>query len=510
MANAQKFKLNLNLGNPFFANFDGKALSKENTIAMAFGVKCSDDDDSDDVEVEGSVSPDGLTLNTTTTVEDCKPKPEDYVYVAFRALTATIVASETWRSTDFTGDGVLKAAMPFLIGKQVYKDHGTWTIDNVCGIVTSATYSGTSVGADGTVVPAGIDVLLRFDVKLQSDLVRKLLSEPAEIQSCSVGVSFMWEPSHNFTKGDGTFDWNVFYQALGGPGEDGAQVTRVVTEVLGIDEISLVTFGADPYAKILDANGIPVNIDTKAIATFSKFTELGQSEKEYCEKEQSIFAVETYSKSQTKAIQEQYQSGINKPVIAEPAKTEQTEDSDMKLSLALAQHFGIEAEKVNEQFIKELAEKFKAEAETAQKEKAELLAANTLLSADLATAKAGIELAKPAVEQYNKQLTSLRSEAVRLFKIRNKDLPGMQNGAANFAKTLETMDLEGIKFTLAAIGGKVAETFGATCTKCGATGEAITLQSSQAVDTTTAEKLGAEPETKFYNRENDLTLRNQL
>lgn len=188
--------------------------------------------------------PGGLTGN-----EKYKPLPEDLVRVPFRALSATIVAGGTWRATDFSNEKVLKAGMNLIVGKPAYQDHMQWG-NSYIGSIESAAWSPKNGN-----VPGGINIVYLVDGKANEKLARALLMDPPAIHSNSVTVEFEWEPSHEFKSEDD------FIRALGSVGGDGIMVCRVVTKIINFYESSILFMGADPYAKMLDDKGNPINID---------------------------------------------------------------------------------------------------------------------------------------------------------------------------------------------------------------------------------------------------------
>ncbi|GAB4493369.1 MAG: hypothetical protein OHK0045_22730 [Raineya sp.] len=195
------------------------------------------------------------------------PAPENqYVRIPFRAITATIVGGYSWKATDFSQEGVLKKATKMLVGKPAFKNHGIGDIENIIGVVESAKW--TEANGD---VPAGIDIIFKIDASKHPNIVASLTSSPPEIQSCSITVDFDWSPSHPdlYKDENGNFDYYEFLWDVGTIAQDGRMVCRVVDEIHEMYECSLVGIGADPYAKILDENGKPFNIDRGTIVKLS-------------------------------------------------------------------------------------------------------------------------------------------------------------------------------------------------------------------------------------------------
>lgn len=190
------------------------------------------------------------------------PKPEDFVEAPFRLITATVVGAGTWKCTDFSDAGVLKASYPLLEGKPLYKDHET-DLDNWVGLVTGVKWS-PSFTSNGQKVPAGIDGIVAIDSKTNPKIARGVLM--GSVFSNSVTVEFTWEMSHEFEN-----EWD-FYEKVGTMGSDGKMIRRVAKLISNYHESSLCWLGADPFAKAYDSDGNLKNIDTGSVYAFSKET----------------------------------------------------------------------------------------------------------------------------------------------------------------------------------------------------------------------------------------------
>lgn len=198
---------------------------------------------------------------------DVVPKPEDFIDVPFRLLSETIVAAGTWRSTDFSKDGVLKASIDKLVSKPVFHDHDT-ELANWLGIVTATKWTPSFVDTKGVKIPAGIDGMLSIDAKSNPKFARGVML--GAIFSNSVTVDFGWEMSHPFK------DVQEFESKVGSMGTDGKMITRRATVIYDYYETSLVWLGADPYSKLIGKNGDLVNVDHGAAVEFSKEEEKTQ------------------------------------------------------------------------------------------------------------------------------------------------------------------------------------------------------------------------------------------
>ena len=137
--------------------------------------------------------------------------------------------------------------MLMLLSQTVNIDHES-SVGNAIGSVAAVSYQNSYL-ANGVKVPAGINVELLIDGKSHPNIARKIMMEPPAIHSDSVTVRFAWEPSHKFE------NINEFINKIGQFGEDGQLVRRIVTEIKGYSELSLVGHGADPYAQLIKDDG---------------------------------------------------------------------------------------------------------------------------------------------------------------------------------------------------------------------------------------------------------------
>ncbi|MEN9917294.1 MAG: hypothetical protein RLY40_1226, partial [Pseudomonadota bacterium] len=198
-------------------------------------------------------------------VKDIMPKDEEFLRIGFRLLSATIVGANSWKTTDFTNEDILKAAKDKLVGKSIFKEHDQ-DVANWVGIIESVKWSDAKT-QDGVSVPAGIDGILKIDCKTNPKLARGLLI--GAIYSNSVTVSFDWMPSHPNPENDSYY----FMDHLGEVGPDGKLIRRIVTKINDFYETSIVWMGADPYAKIIGQDGKLLNIDTHNTVQYNKESE---------------------------------------------------------------------------------------------------------------------------------------------------------------------------------------------------------------------------------------------
>lgn len=267
--------------------------------------------------------------------ENLKPKTEDFLYVPFRLLSATMVAAGSWRSTMFPAK-VLKKATGMLLKKGVFTDHDdrpkNWT-----GYVAKTTWQ-NATQQNGNTIPGGINGLLAIDTTIDRnrDIAKGIVS--GAVYSNSVGISFSYKMSHEYEN-----VWN-FREKVGTIHDDGRMVCMEVSEVIDIHETSLVYLGADPYAKRIGDDGL-VNVDNGGVYEgLTKNTTQLSFKKEY---ETNKFTIPC---------------GLNKNVLFLTGKrdstisaTNQTTDIDMEKNIvaALLAKFNIASvEELTEDFIK--------------------------------------------------------------------------------------------------------------------------------------------------------------
>lgn len=192
-----------------------------------------------------------------TIPEHIQPKPEDFVRVPFRLLSATTVGAGTWKATDFSNTRMLRDSLEKLQNKPIYFDHDTELL-NWVGIVETVNWEGKKGD-----VPGGINGLLAIDAKTNPKIARGVLI--GSIFSNSVTVEFDWEPSHSF---DDPYDFNDKMGTI--DPRDGKMVRRIVKMIHNYHETSLVWLGADPYAKLINEDGNLVNIDESSTYNLEK------------------------------------------------------------------------------------------------------------------------------------------------------------------------------------------------------------------------------------------------
>ncbi len=185
-------------------------------------------------------------------IDQVVPKDSDFIYPLFRALSAALIPGY-W--VDFSKEGVLKKALPLFMGQTVYKNHGEsvglwggrqFDVEKWLGSVSQAEWDakGDKVGG----VP-GVNVEMKIDAVMNPRIARGLLMKPPAIHSCSETVIFDYDYSH-----PELVEQERFWRMLGEEVE-GSIVRFIVTEIVGLQELSLVFQGADQIAKQIPDDG---------------------------------------------------------------------------------------------------------------------------------------------------------------------------------------------------------------------------------------------------------------
>jgi hypothetical protein len=192
--------------------------------------------------------------------EKLLPKAGDFISFPFRALSATTVAAGTYRATEFP-ESVLRDSVELLNGQTAFENH--WADpSNSVGLSENSSWANRSL-QNGIIIPAGINTDIRVDVTTNKEIARKMLT--GEICCVSVKVKFEWKPSHQFEK-----EWE-FYEQMGEMQPDGTMCRRIATKILQYQEISIVNVGADPYAGMIDSEGMLRKIDSTQIYNIEGF-----------------------------------------------------------------------------------------------------------------------------------------------------------------------------------------------------------------------------------------------
>lgn len=346
---------------------------------------------------------------------ESKPQDEDFLYVTYRALSASVLAD---RPIDFSNERVLRKGMDLLNKQAVYKDHNT-QVDNWVGIVEAVAWDKASEG-----IPAGINADLKIDT-IKDPMIARGISLGA-LHSASVTVSFQWEPSHPALMEEGKF-----FEKLGETIED-EMVRIVVTEIEKFWEISIVWQGADQYAKKVENNkealtiSGPVADNTKLLVSEFPAQSLGafltKKETDYMEK-------------LLKLLTDKFGVSI----------TEENFEAEVASQL-------LKAETQKEELKSQLKEEFSNIEMGLKKEIEEL--------------KAHLEKQKEDVENGKKYLQDTRDEAIRLYKVSKGDAAQAKD---ILMKTIESANLEVALAWKENFQQEVEAKFPNRCKKCSST-----------------------------------------
>lgn len=424
--------------------------------------------------------------------------PEDFLPFDFRHLSATIVGAGSWKATEFT-EKVLREAVnrKQLDMKPSYVNHEL-EVGNIIGVVGKTVFQSATKGMDGQLIPAGINAPIWIDKVLHTDLCRKLTAFPVpHIQSVSVTVAYEWEPSHEFTSRDGSGEPDYWeFENRIGTMVDGKMVRRIVTRIVDFYESSLVWLGADPFAKALDAKGLPINVERSAVVGKDQYD--ADPLKHLYDKATGEGIYFVLDNSFTKQNTIDLGNSIVKNFSKNGNYINNNEDDVMKDTIEkLALMLGKKAEEVTAADL-DIFQLVKKEDFTALNTKAGTVDT-------LTTEKAGLETTitenKVTLEKYGKivavdkldeletsiglgkvvamadygvlQLKGKRDEAIRLYKVA---IPEADHSEA-VIKAMGEADEATTDGYLKQYGKTAAEQFGGECKKCGS--KEISYQSSE-------------------------------
>lgn len=444
------------------------------------------------MEQYGWMNPDYRPTEVAESVLTAISKPDEYFPFVFRHLSSTIVGGYSWKATEFS-DKVLKAAAQLLTYKPVYVNHELET-SNIVGVNGKIEFVSGYTAPDGTRIPGGLEGPIWIDGLLHQDLTRKLSAHPIpHIQSVSVSVTYNWEPSHEFTNRDGQPDEWEFENRIGTM-VDGKMVRRMVTEIIDFYETSLVFLGADPYAKILDEKGNPINVEKSAIVGVKEFSKdplvdlykkenLMFIEEQSMSKENLLHLIERVSSSFSKTGNSKHSpSNANskmEKIIAALAKKLNKPEADITAEMVESYTFVSTADYTAMKTAADSAPILKTGKETAE---ASLLTANETIGKLTKIAKVEdlvelekivplesiVEFAKSGKSKFDK----LKAEVVRLYKL----TVGEGKEDAAILATFEKADEPALSAFHKQYGGKAIEQFGGSCVDCGS--EHITFRKS--------------------------------
>jgi len=381
--------------------------------------------------------------------EDITPQDADFIEPVYRMLSECIVGS--YYPTDFSRNNVLRDSMSLLIGQTVNCDHETEVGNAIGAVRTTAWQEAYKIG--DLDVPAGINGYLKIDAKSNPRLARGIMMDPPSIHSNSVTVKFTWEPSHP------NMDINEFYNKMGSYDADGNLICRVATKIISYMETSLVSAGADPFAKQIRDGKIVLPESANGNYSFSANPETNS--------ETPYFYMDYKDITRMDTIHNTMVFTYDKEKLGKQHKSK-TKNNMNELETFLASLFSGEG-------LLTLSEGATANRETVTSlisgmvtEVAQLRASNDQLTTDLAARTQ--ELADEKLKQPNAEmvslgetaLTSLRNQTVENYK----KLMGDKSDPALLSLLQNSNHTSLVTFN-ATYEQQLEEKFPVTCSKCG-------------------------------------------
>lgn len=407
--------------------------------------------------------------------EDLVPQDADFAYPVFRALSETRV--NKWGPINFGATNALKASIKKLKGQAVYTNHEMVT-GNEVGAVMEVFWD-EAYTANGTKIPAGINVRLKLDGKANPKLVRSIMMDPPSVHSVSVTVEFEWEQSHP------AMSREEFFNKIGNYDAEGKLIERVVTNVVNFHEISLVPHGADPYAQKVNEEGVINNPEYAGQRAKMKFSaEEFKAKGHYMDwKDVASFSLdETIPATQTKTN-------------TSKTSNQNSTEMDEQLLIFLRAQFGL-ANDAPESVVKaKLMEQLpilQANTATLTTTKDALTAlqakfpeGSELLTAETKTKLTQLEEAKT---QLTARVTAEKAEALKLYHI----VCGGADKADNaITKMIADASPETTLALLKQYKAQAEEKFSATCQACGSTNVKRTSTASNTGVVTPGSEAGA-------------------
>ena len=190
-------------------------------------------------------TPNYTTYYPDVTVEDLQPTDAEFIEPVFRMLSNVTVHAQ--HNPIYFPVDVLKKGMYKMIGQTINIDH-EMAVGNAIGAIKSVEWQ-NAYTAGGVKIPAGFNAIMRIDGKANPRIARGIMMDPPSIHSNSVTVNFAWEKSHS------KMDDQEFFSKLGTFDEKGKLVQKIATEIKAFHETSLVSHGADPFARKIDGTG---------------------------------------------------------------------------------------------------------------------------------------------------------------------------------------------------------------------------------------------------------------
>lgn len=418
-----------------------------------------------------SSQPNYTTYYPDVTVEDLNPSDDEFVYPVFRMLSETTVHKHV-NPISFAKPGVLRAAKDMLTGQTVNVDHET-AVGNAIGVIQSVEWQESYVDKSGVIIPAGINAVLKIDAKSNPRLARGVMMSPPSIHSNSVTIQFKWEQSHPDMESE------EFWAKLGETDDDGTLIQRVANEIVSFSETSLVSHGADPYAKKVENGAIVLGKHAHDRASLSELSKEQIQSNRYGEMSyQNIAEIDSVSNSTEITIPKHEDNTNNK-----------NQNNSMKDLEKLAKAIGFEFEgELNE-------ETFSAHVTSLSSQVTELSATNENLSSQLDEVKGNLETLKeesiglkneieklsPKAELGESHLANVKSEAVRLYNVVKGD-----EADDVIIDLIKNSDIKPAQAFLKQYTSEVEKYHEASCSDCGSSN--ITRASRQMGNTPNVEE----------------------
>ncbi|WP_338761813.1 hypothetical protein WAF17_16325 [Bernardetia sp. ABR2-2B] len=167
----------------------------------------------------------------------------NYAYFGFRLFSAdSIIGADGWNCS-YCPKEVLQEAAHKWNENVLRLDHRLATKELV-GTISQVWFDDGTI-QDGVRIPSGVNGYFKINRTEFSKEVELLQSDPAGIRYTSAGISFEFEPSHEFED-----DWDFWRQV--GKTINGEYVHFKITNIEEVFEQSLVWEGADPCAVRLE------------------------------------------------------------------------------------------------------------------------------------------------------------------------------------------------------------------------------------------------------------------
>lgn len=387
------------------------------------------------------------------------PDNGEFIEPIYRLLSEVIVHRQ-WNPVDFSINGVLKKSMGLLVGQSVYTDHWS-SVSNVVGSVKNTVWQESYVDTfkgKKIVVPAGINGTLKVDALSNPKLARGILMDPPSVHSNSVTVRFKWDKSHP------DLEDNEFWEKLGRLDKKGEQIRRVAVDIISYSETSLVSNGADPFAKQLDKDG-KIILPGTANRNYSSFSEQNYNNgKYYFFDLKGLVNEETLhntaiiiNESQNPKSNENYKPDNNENNMDELNKFLESIFGDNLLSLK-------EGETANQDLALAAIKSAIANEKTAKADLVLLKEKHTALEAEVATLKTFKSDNESFIEAGKTSLENLRADV----KADYVKLSGGEDKAdAAILAVFENADLKTLSGFKKSYSTQLEEKFPLSCDKCG-------------------------------------------